>query len=65
MLVLSCNQEGSEKVPGVRRGSALPVQSTPACFKERKVGLMINDPSLGTGSEPAASSLLCFAIASR
>lgn len=48
-------------MPGVQRGSALPVQSTPARFKARKVGLVINDPSLGAGLEPAASSPLCFA----
>ena len=50
---------------GVRRGSALPVQSTPACFKVIKVVSVINDPSLGAGSEPAASSLWCFKVVSR
>lgn len=47
--VLSCNQEGLEKGPVVREGSA---QSTPAHFRERKVVLVTNDPLLGAGSEP-------------
>lgn len=58
VLVLSCDQDGSGKVPRMGWGSVLPMQSTPACFKERKVVSVTNDPSLGVGSQPAASSAL-------